>query len=293
MIYRVVGVVGVGTTGQGIAITCAAAGLDVLVHDRTPEGTAAALAQVGETLDRDIAKWRRTASEKKAILARVKPVDDMGALEAAQIVVEAIPEDLDRKVAIFQELDRVCPPEDILATNTSALSVTEIAARTKRPDRVIGLHFLPPVPTVPLVELVRGLATSDATFADSVAFIKLLGKTGVEVYEYPGYVTTRVILPFLNEAMYVVMEGVASAHAVDTAMRLGYGLPVGPLQLADRMGLDEVMRWMQHLFDELGDVKYRPCPLLRKMIRAGKLGVKSGAGFFEYGEDGSVKPVAR
>ncbi len=293
MIYRAVGVVGVGTTGQGIAITGAAAGLDVLVHDRTPAGTAAAIAQVGETLDRDIAKWRRTASEKKAILARVKPVDDMGALEAAQIVVEAIPEDLDRKVAIFQELDRICPPEEILATNTSALSVTEIAARTKRPDRVIGLHFLPPVPTVPLVELVRGLATSDATFADSVAFIKLLGKTGVEVYEYPGYVTTRVILPFLNEAMYVVMEGVASAHAVDTAMRLGYGLPAGPLQLADRMGLDEVMRWMQHLFDELGDVKYRPCPLLRKMIRAGKLGVKSGAGFFEYEEDGSVKPAAR
>jgi 3-hydroxybutyryl-CoA dehydrogenase len=283
----------VGTTGQGIAITCAAAGIDVLVHDRTPEQTAAALGQIADTLDRDIAKWRRTASEKKAILARVRGVDDVGALEAAQIVVEAIPEDLDRKVAIFQELDRVCPPEDILATNTSALSVTEIAARTRRPDRVIGLHFLPPVPTVPLVEIVRGLATSDATFADSVAFVKLLGKTGVEVYEYPGYVTTRVILPFLNEAMYVVMEGVASANAVDTAMRLGYGFPTGPLQLADRMGLDEVMRWMQHLFDELGDVKYRPCPLLRKMIRAGKLGVKSGAGFFEYNEDGSLKPAPR
>ena len=293
MIVRCVGVVGVGTTGQGIAITCAASGIDVLVHDRTPEQTAAALAAVAETLDRDIAKWRRTASEKKAILARVRGVDDLGALEAAQIVVEAIPEDLERKVAIFQELDRVCPPEDILASNTSALSITEIAARTRRPDRVIGLHFLPPVPTVPLVEIVRGLATSDATFADSVAFVKLLGKTGVEVYEYPGYVTTRVILPFLNEAMYVVMEGVASAHAVDTAMRLGYGLPMGPLHLADRMGLDEVMRWMQHLFDELGDVKYRPCPLLRKMIRAGKLGVKSGAGFFEYDEDGSPRPVPR
>ena len=275
--------------GQGIAITCAAAGLDVLLHDRSHELTATALECIGETMDRDIAKWRRTASEKKAIQARVRAVDDLAALEAAQLVVEAVPEDLELKTAVFQELDRVCPPEDILATNTSALSVTEIAARTKRPDRVIGLHFLAPVPTVPLVEVVRGLATTDATFAASMAFVKLIGKTGIEVFEYPGYVTTRVILPFLNEAMYVVMEGVATAEAVDTSMRLGYGLPMGPLALADRMGLDEVMRWMQHLFDELGDVKYRPCPLLRKMIRAGKLGVKSGSGFFEYDEDGAPR----
>jgi len=283
---RCVGIVGGGTMGQGIAITCAAAGLDVLLHDRSHQLTATAIECIGETLDRDIAKWRRTASEKKAIQARIRGVDALGALEAAQIVVEALPEDLELKTAVFQELDRVCPPEDILATNTSALSVTEIAARTKRPDRVIGLHFLAPVPTVPLVEVVRGLSTSDATFAASIAFVKLIGKTGIEVFEYPGYVTTRVILPFLNEAMYVVMEGVATAEAVDTSMRLGYGLPVGPLALADRMGLDEVMRWMQHLFDELGDVKYRPCPLLRKMIRGGKLGVKSGSGFFEYGADG-------
>ena len=219
----------------------------------------------------------------------MKAVQDLGALEASQLVIEAVPEDLELKTSIFQELDRACPPEDILASNTSALSVTEIAARTKRPDRVIGLHFLAPVPTVPLVEVVRGLSTSDATFAHSMDFVRLIGKTGIEVFEYPGYVTTRVILPFLNEAMYVVMEGVATAEAVDTSMRLGYGLPVGPLALADRMGLDEVMRWMQHLFDELGDVKYRPCPLLRKMIRAGKLGVKSGAGFFEYDEDGAPR----
>jgi 3-hydroxybutyryl-CoA dehydrogenase len=289
VIIRTVGVVGGGTMGQGIAITCAAAGLDVLLHDRSHELGAAAIECIGETLDRDIAKWRRTESEKRAIQARVHAVDDLARLETAQIVIEAVPEDLETKAAIFQELDRICPPEDILATNTSALSVTEIGARTKRPDRVIGLHFLAPVPTVPLVEVVRGLSTSDETFRSAVAFVKLLGKTGVEVFEYPGYITTRVILPFLNEAMYVVMEGVASADAVDTSMRLGYGLPVGPLALADRMGLDEVMRWMQHLFDELGDVKYRPCPLLRKMIRGGKLGVKSGSGFFEYDEDGERK----
>ena len=273
--------------GQGIAMACAGAGLDVLLRERTAELGRAALHGIAESLDADLAKWRRTESEKRALLARVRTVEDMAALEAAQIVVEAVSEDLELKAGIFQELDRVCPPEDILATNTSALSVSEIAARTRRPERIIGLHFLAPVPTVPLVEVVRGLSTSDETYRSALEFVRLLGKTGIEVFEYPGYVTTRVILPFLNEAMYVVMEGVASAEAVDTSMRLGYAMPVGPLALADRMGLDEVMRWMQHLFDELGDVKYRPCPLLRKMVRAGKLGVKTGSGFFTYGEPGA------
>lgn len=289
MIVRTVGIVGAGTMGQGIAIACAAAGLDVLVSERTPESARRALAEVAECLDHDIAKWRRTEAEKKAVLARIRTVDSLGALEAAQLVVEAVPDDLPLKVAIFQELDRACPPEDILATNTSALSVSEIAARTKRPERILGLHFLTPVPTVPLVEVVRGLGTSDQTFRDALDFLRLLGKTGIEVFESPGYVTTRVILPFINEAMHVVMEGVATAAAVDTSMRLGYGMPLGPLALADRMGLDEVMRWMQHLFDELGDLKYRPCPLLRKMVRAGRLGVKAGGGFFEYDEHGRVK----
>jgi 3-hydroxybutyryl-CoA dehydrogenase len=292
MTVRTVGIVGGGTMGQGIAITCAAAGLDVLLKDRTEEQVLAALQEITHTLEGDIARWRRTESEKKAVLARVRAVAAYEELQAAQVVIEAIPEDLERKTQVFQELDRVCPPEDILATNTAALSVTEIAARTSRPDRVIGLHFLAPVPTVPLVEVVRGLATSNATFAAAMEFVRLLGKTGVEVFEYPGYVTTRVILPFLNEAMYVVMEGVATAEAVDTSMRLGYGLPLGPLALADRMGLDEVMRWMQHLFQELGDTKYRPCPLLRKMIRGGRLGVKSRSGFFEYDEHGRIRQAA-
>ena len=278
--------------GQGIAVACAAAGLDVLVSERSPESAASAMAQIGEGLDHDIAKWRRTASEKKAILARIRPVESLAALEAAQLVVEAVPDDLDLKAAIFQELDRVCPPEDILATNTSALSVSEIAARSGRPDRILGLHFVTPVPTVPLVEVVRGLRTSDETLKSAVAFVRLIGKTPIEVFESPGYVTTRVILPFLNEAMYAVMEGVASAEDVDTSMRLGYGMALGPLALADRMGLDEVMRWMQHLFEELGDLKYRPCPLLRKMVRGGRLGVKSGGGFFEYDDDGRIKTAA-
>jgi 3-hydroxybutyryl-CoA dehydrogenase len=284
---RTVGIVGGGTMGQGIAIACAAASLDVLLRERTHKLGQDALDGVAEELDRDIAKWRRTESEKKAILARVRIVESLEALEAAEIVIEAVPEDLELKASIFQELDRVCPPDDILATNTSTLSVTEIAARTHRRDRVIGLHFLHPVPKVPLVEVVRGLSTSDSTYRTALEFVRVLGKSGIEVFEYPGYVTTRVMLPFLNEAMHVVMEGVASAEAVDTSMKLGYQLPIGPLALADRMGLDEVMRWMQYLFDELGDIKYRPCPLLRKMIRAGHLGVKSGRGFFEYDEEGN------
>jgi 3-hydroxybutyryl-CoA dehydrogenase len=289
VIVRAVGIVGAGTMGQGIAVACASAGLDVLVSERSPQSAQASMADIVHGLDLDIAKWRRTESEKRAILARIRTVDSFGALEAAQLVVEAVPDDLELKIAIFQELDLVCPPEDILATNTSALSVSEIASRTKRPDRILGLHFLTPVPVVPLVEVVRGLSTSDQTLRDALEFVRLLGKTGIEVFEYPGYVTTRVILPFINEAMYVVLEGVATAEAVDTSMRLGYGMPLGPLALADRMGLDEVMRWMQHLFDELGDLKYRPCPLLRKMVRAGRLGVKAGIGFFEYDDEGRVK----
>jgi 3-hydroxybutyryl-CoA dehydrogenase len=289
MAISVVGIVGGGTMGRGIAITCAAVGLDVMISEKGPDLAARCLEAIADDLDRDIEKWRRTVSEKKAVLGRIRCVDRLAALEAAHIVVEAVPEDLALKCALFRELDGICPPEDILATNTSTLSVTEIATHTRRPDRVIGLHFLQPTPRVPLVEVVRGLATSAETYAAARAFVRVLDKTAVEVFEYPGYVTTRVLLPFLNEAMHVVMEGVASAEAVDTAMKLGYGFPVGPLALADRMGLDEVMRWMQHLFDELGDLKYRPCPLLRKMIRAGQLGVKTGRGFFAYDDNGQVK----
>jgi 3-hydroxybutyryl-CoA dehydrogenase len=291
MAISIVGIVGAGTMGRGIAVTCAAAGLDVLIAEQSAEVAKRCHEAIGEDLDRDIAKWRRTESEKKATLARVRTVDGLPALAAAHLIIECVPEDLALKGSLFRELDRLCPAEDILATNTSTLSVTEIATHTNRPDRVIGLHFLHPAPRVLLVEVVRGLKTSNDTYAASREFVRVLGKTAVEVFEYPGYVTTRVILPFLNEAMHVVMEGVATAEAVDTAMKLGYGLPVGPLALADNMGLDEVMRWMQYLFDELGDLKYRPCPLLRKMIRAGHLGVKSGRGFFEYDEEG--KPLKK
>jgi 3-hydroxybutyryl-CoA dehydrogenase len=284
-----VGIVGAGTMGQGIATACAAAGLDVLLADRTVDIAAHAVERIAQELDRDIAKWRHTASEKKAILGRLRAVDGLLPFEAADLVIEAVPDDLALKARIFAELDSVSAPDDVLATNTSTLSVTEIAAYTRHPHRVIGLHFLNPGTRTPVVEVVRGLETSNVAVAAAREFVRMLGKTGVEVHESPGYLTTRVILPFLNEAMHVVMEGVATPEAVDTALKLGYGLPVGPLTLADRIGLDELMRWMQHLFQELGDVKYRPCPLLRQMVRAGRLGVKSGQGFFAYDESGPAE----
>jgi 3-hydroxybutyryl-CoA dehydrogenase len=284
-----VGVVGAGTMGQGIATACAGAGLEVLIADRTVDVAKRAVEEIGAALDRDIAKWRHTESEKKAILGRLRAVDGLAALAAADVVIEAVPDDLAIKGGIFAELDGVCPPPAILATNTSALSVTEIAAHTKRPERVIGLHFQNPGTRAPLVEIVRGLETSDKALAAARQLVRQIGKTGIEVADSPGYVTTRVIVPFLNEAMNTVMEGVASAPAVDTAMTLGYGLPAGPLAIADRIGLDELLRWTERLFAELGDVKYRPCPLLRQMVRAGRLGVKSGRGFFEYDESGQIR----
>jgi 3-hydroxybutyryl-CoA dehydrogenase len=268
--------------GQGLAITCAAAALDVLLCDRSLRLAEQGLEEVAADLDRDIARWQRTEGEKRAILARIRAVPDLKALAEADVVIEAVPDELDLKTSVFESLGANGGPGQVLASNTSALSITEIASRTPHPERVIGIHFLQPVPTVPLVEVVRGLATSDETFEAALEFVRVVGKTGVEVFESPGRLTTRVIVPFLNEAMHVVMEGVASAKSVDAAIRLGYGLPVGPLALADQIGLDEVAKWMQLLFDELGDLKYRPCPLLRKMIRAGHLGVKSGRGFFRY-----------
>jgi 3-hydroxybutyryl-CoA dehydrogenase len=288
-----VGIVGAGTMGQGIATTCAEAGLEVLLSDRAADIAAHAVEEIAQDLDREIAKWRHTPSEKKAILGRLRAVDGLQPLERADLVIEAVPDELALKVRIFAELDRACPPATILATNTSTLSVTEIAAHTRRPERVIGLHFQNPGTRAPLVEIVRGLKTSDAALATARQVVQALGKRGIEVFEYPGYVTTRVIVPFVNEAMHVVMEGVATAEAVDTAVKLGYGLPVGPLTLADRVGLDELLRWMQHLFNELGDFKYRPCPLLRQMVRAGHLGVKSGRGFFEYDDNGQLKRTER
>lgn len=279
-------VVGAGTTGQGIVLTAAQAGINVVFCEKSEEAVGEALDAITAALDREIERWGMTKTDKTIILSRIRGTTSYDELKAAPLVIEAVSDNLTLKSKVFRDLDAALPPETILVTNTSSLSITQLAAVTNRPDRVVGMHFLSPVPKRPLVEVVRGLHTSDETVREVKEFASEIKKTAIEVFEYPGFVTTRLILPLLNEAMHVVMEGVASASDVDTAMTLGYNFPSGPLELADRVGLDEVLLWMEHLFHELGDLKYRPCPLLRKMVRAGELGVKSGKGFFVYDERG-------
>jgi 3-hydroxybutyryl-CoA dehydrogenase len=281
-------VIGAGTMGQGISRTIAETGTEVILCDLNSEILEKSLHLLSDSLDRDIEKWGITASEKRAILARIKAKSDYGeSLKRAKMVIEAIPESREGKRELFRELDGICPPQTIFVSNTSTLSISDLASATRRPEKVIGMHFLTPVHKVPLVEIVRGLQTSDATYKSIYDFAGKLNKTPVSVNEYPGFVTTRIVVPFLNEAMHVLMEGICSAEDIDIAMKLGFGFNMGPLALADLMGLDEVMSWMENLFDELGEVKYNPCPLLRKMVRAGQLGAKTGQGFFKYDAEGN------
>jgi 3-hydroxybutyryl-CoA dehydrogenase len=287
MSFSKVAVVGAGVMGQGISQTVASMGTEVQLFDVNEDQLKASLKSLSDEMDHEIERWGMTSSEKKAILSRIKASSHLDEICGAPLVIEAIPEDIALKKELFARLDAFCPQETIFVTNTSTLSITEIGAATKRPDRVIGLHFLNPVPKIPLVEIVKGLSTSDDTYNKVQDFARSLGKTPVKVFEYPGYVTTRIIVPLLNEAMHVLMEGVATATDIDNAIKLGYGFNIGPLALADKMGLDVVMDWMENLLNELSDHKYNPCPLLRKMVRAGNLGVKTGQGFFKYDGEGN------
>jgi len=286
-----VAIVGGGTMGKGLAHAISQTGVDVILLERDETTLKTAFDGLVDQLDHEIERWGMTDPEKRAILARTEGSTDLRRAADADLVIEAIDEDLTEKMTLFSRLDSICPKETILVTNTASLSVTEIATATLRGDRVIGMHFLNPVYKIPLVEVVRGLNTSDETFSKCRSFAeKQLGKTAVEVFEYPGGITTRVIVVMLNEAMNALMEGVASAESIDTAVRLGYNFNIGPLALADEIGLDEVFAWMEALFRELGDRKYRPCPLLRKLVRANHLGVKTGRGFFVYDEQGKRLP---
>ncbi len=273
--------------GQGLAEAIANAGTEVTLIDKTTKLAERGVKGISESIDREIEKWGLTKSDKKAILSRIFPSSDLSESEDAEIVLEAIPEDLSMKRALFEKLDKICQPEAVMITNTATLSISEIGATTERPQKIIGMHFLNPVTKIPLVEIVKGLRTDETTFQKAVHFAELLDKKWITVHEYPGYVTTRIIVPLLNEAMHVLMEGVASADDIDNAMKLGFGFNVGPLTLADMMGLDVVMSWMENLLRELSEHKYNPCPLLRKLVRAGHLGVKTGSGFFEYDNDGN------
>ena len=282
MEIKKIGVVGAGTMGNGIAHVAAQSGLDVVLVDVDQKFLDKALGTIKKNLGRQVEKGKLTQEEMDAALKRVKVTTALEEVKGCEIVVEAVIEDLKLKKEIFAKLDALCPPEALLATNTSTISITQIASATKRPDKVIGMHFMNPVPVMQLVEVIKGVKTSDETFAAVDDLAKKMGKTPVPVNDYPGFVANRVLQPMINEACYCLMEGVATPEAIDTVMKLGANHPLGPLALADLIGLDVCLAIMEVLYTGFSDSKYRPCPLLKKMVAAGQLGRKTGQGFYKY-----------
>lgn len=275
-------VIGAGTMGGGIAQVAARAGFEVVLRDVAPEPLERGLATIGASLDRDVKKERLTPDEKAAILARIHPTTDLADVKDAEVVIEAIIENFDAKAALFRELDALTRPETILATNTSSISITKIAAVTRRPAQVIGMHFMNPVPVMPLVEVIRGCATSDAVADAVLALGAKLGKTCLTANDFPGFVSNRILMPMINEAVFALYEGVATREAIDGIMKLGMNHPMGPLTLADFIGLDVCLAILDVLYEGFGDPKYRACPLLRQYVAAGWLGRKTGRGFYAY-----------
>jgi 3-hydroxybutyryl-CoA dehydrogenase len=282
-----VAIIGAGIMGRGIAQTVAAMGLEVTIIEIDNDRLESAKAQLTESIDREIKRWAMTKSDKKAIFSRIKWETDQTTVKNCEIIIEAVQEDFDLKVKVFKQLDKIADPETIFVSNTSTLSLTKISESISRPSKVIGMHFLNPVPKIPMVELVKSLHTSNDTVLKVKEFASQIGKTPVEVYEYPGFITTRAIVPLINEAMYILLEGIADAKDIDTALKLGYNFQYGPLEMADMMGLDEVLTWMETLWSTLGEPRYRANPMLRKLVRERKLGKKTGEGIFKYDEHGN------
>ena len=275
-------VIGGGTMGNGIAHTAAASGFDVTLVDVSEAILQRAVATITANLQRGVDKGKMTAEERDAVVGRIRTASDIETIAGADIVIEAILEQVEAKTQLFAQLDRITGPECILASNTSSISITKIAAATQRPDKVIGMHFMNPVPVMTLVEVIRGIATSDETWQRVEDLSKRMGKTPIEVNDYPGFISNRVLMPMINEAIFTLYEGVATREAIDGVMKLGMNHPMGPLTLADFIGLDVCLAILRVLEQGFGDPKYRPCPLLVKMVDAGWLGRKSGRGFYEY-----------
>jgi len=275
-------VIGAGQMGAGIAQVCAQAGYEVFLNDLKPEFVERGLSGIKKNLNRNVEKGRMTAAQMEAAVSRIAASTDLQDVGKADLVIEAAVENMDIKAKIFAQLDEIAPEHAILASNTSSLPITEIAAATKRPEKVIGMHFMNPVPVMKLVEIIRGLATAEEVYQTIEEITKTLDKVPVEVNDFPGFVSNRILMPMINEAIYTLYEGVAEKEAIDEVMKLGMNHPMGPLTLADFIGLDTCLYIMETLHEGFGDDKYRPCPLLRKYVKAGWLGKKSGRGFYTY-----------
>ena len=293
MEVRKLGIIGAGQMGGGVAEVAAQSGLQVLIHDITEEMCERGLENVGRDLDRMIKRGRFKSEDRERVMKRIETTTRLEDLGETDFIVEAVVENEDAKIGLFKRLDKVCPPETIFASNTSSISITRMGARTSRADRFIGMHFMNPVPAMKLVEIIRGLATSQPTFEATRTLAERLGKSTMTAEDFPGFIVNRILLPMINEGIYTLYEGVGGVTDIDTAMKLGSNQPMGPLELADLIGLDTCLAILEVMHRTFGDDKYRPCPLLKKYVDAGYLGRKAGRGFYVYNEQGLPIPPAR